>query len=300
MAGELRDNWWTEFCDVCGSAFSLKIKGKVHEEQTPFQKIEVFETETFGHLMAIDGCTMVSTLENFLYHEMIAHPVLFTHPNPKRVLIIGGGDCGTLREVLKHPGVEKAQQVDIDEGVTRAAEKFFPELCDSNADARAELHFADGIQWVADAEPGSLDVIIVDSTDPIGPGEGLFTETFYRNSYRALGENGILVQQSESPLLHLKLLKAMRDAMQAAGFGHLATLHFPQPIYPSGWWSVTMAGKHPLTNFRAEDARNRPFPTRYYTPDIHKGALALPPFVQEALGQVHRTDVPVANASQGQ
>lgn len=285
MAGELRDNWWTEYCESCGSGFSLKVKGKVHEEQTSFQTIEVYETETFGHLMVIDGCTMVSTRENFLYHEMIAHPVLFTHPNPRRVLIIGGGDCGTLREVLRHPGVEKAQQVDIDEGVTRAALKFFPELCESNGDGRAELHFVDGIKWVADAAPGSLDVIIVDSTDPVGPAEGLFTETFYRNALRALGEDGILVQQSESPLLHLPLIKAMRAAMANAGFGHLATLHFPQPIYPSGWWSVTMAGKRPLDAFREADARNRPFPTLYYSPEVHKGALALPPFVRTALEQ---------------
>ncbi len=213
--------WFTEACTECGTAFSLTIKGKLHEEQTRFQNIEVYETETFGNLMTIDGFVMLTSRDNFLYHEMMTHPVLFTHPAPKRVLIIGGGDCGTLREVLRHPEVEHAQQVDIDEGVTRASEKYFPELCQSNDDPRAELHFADGIKWVKEAEAGSIDIIIVDSTDPIGPAEGLFNEAFYRDCLKALGSDGILVQQSESPLLHVKLLKAMRHAMRQAGFSDL-------------------------------------------------------------------------------
>ncbi len=272
--------WFTEAIDETGTAFSLKLKRKLHEEQTPFQKIEIFETETFGRLMVIDGCTMVSGRDNFLYHEMMSHPALFTHPAPRRVLIIGGGDCGTLREVLRHPEVKQAQQVDIDERVTRLSEQYFPELCEANGDPRAELHFADGIEWVDKAAAGSLDVIIVDSTDPVGPGEVLFSEAFYRHCRRALGEDGILVQQSESPLLHRELLQDMYRRMRAAGFAQQATLHFPQPIYPSGWWSATLAGNRDLRRFREQDAAQKSFACRYYNADIHRGALAVPEFLK--------------------
>ncbi len=274
-------NWFTEAIDETGTAFSLKLKCKLHEEQTPYQKIEIFDTQTFGKLMVIDGCTMVSSRDNFLYHEMMTHPALFTHPAPQRVLIIGGGDCGSLREVLKHPQIKQAWQVDIDERVTRLSEKYFPELCESNQDPRAELHFSDGIKWLQKAAPDSLDVIIVDSTDPIGPGEILFSEEFYRHCRRALNHDGILVQQSESLLLHQDILLNMYQRMQAASFGHQATLNFPQPIYPSGWWSATLAGNTELHNFREQDVQQKTFDCQYYNADIHKGALAVPEFMKK-------------------
>ena len=132
----------------------LKITEKLAEQQSPFQKVEIYQTTQFGKLMTIDGCTMVSTRENFLYHEMMSHPALYTHPEPKNVVIIGGGDCGTLREVLKHQGVESVHQIDIDEVVTRLSEQYFPELCQSNNDVRAQILFDDGIAFMANAEPG--------------------------------------------------------------------------------------------------------------------------------------------------
>ncbi|MEQ1530160.1 MAG: polyamine aminopropyltransferase [Methylococcales bacterium] len=274
--------WFTEELPGAETAFSVKIKRKLHEEQSAFQHLEIFETEGFGNLMVIDGCTMVSTRDNFFYHEMISHPGLFTHPNPKRVWIIGGGDCGTLREVLKHPGVEQAVQIDIDERVTRLAEIYFPELCESNNDPRADLKFIDGIKWVKDAAPNSVDIIIVDSTDPVGPAEGLFSAAFYRDCFNCLSENGMVIQQSESALLHLKLIGEMRDAMSSAGLSHLQTLFFPQCIYPSGWWSATIASKSSLAAFREQDAANKAFATEYYNVDIHKAALAQPEFFKKA------------------
>ncbi|HEX7048192.1 MAG TPA: polyamine aminopropyltransferase [Gammaproteobacteria bacterium] len=275
--------WFTEAADEAGSAFSLEIRRKLFEEQTPYQKIEVWETTQWGNLMAIDGYVMLSSRDNFLYHEMMAHVPMFSHANPKRVLIIGGGDCGTLREVLRHETVENAWQVDIDEGVTRASEKFFPELCESNNDPRAELHFADGIKWVKDGEAGSVDVIIVDSTDPVGPAKGLFTEAFYRDCLDLLGDGGVLVQQSESPLLHMRILKEMHAAMRGAGYADVKTYQFPQPVYPSGWWSGTMARKGAaFGGFR--DALN--FETRYYTGEIHRGALAMPAFFQREIAKM--------------
>ncbi len=275
-------NWFIEEAAGAGTAFGLKIKQKLHEEQSPFQKLEMYETETFGNLMIIDGCTMVSTRDNFFYHEMMSHPALFLHPNPKRVWIIGGGDCGTLREVLKHKNVEQAVQIDIDERVTRLAEIYFPELCGSNNDPRADLKFIDGIKWVKDAVPNSVDIIIVDSTDPIGPAEGLFGEDFYKDCVNCLTENGLIVQQSESALLHLNLIKDMRDAMSKSGLTHQQTLFFPQCLYPSGWWSATIASKNTLPAFREQDATNKAFDTVYYNVDIHKAAMAQPEFFKKA------------------
>jgi spermidine synthase len=275
----LDQDWITEICEEGGSAFSLKGLGKVFEEQSPFQKIEVFDTDSYGKLMMIDGCTMVSSYDNFLYHEMMSHPVLYSHPSPRRVAIIGGGDCGTLHEVLKHPEVDKVTQIDIDEQVTRAAKLHFPELCESNEDPRAELLFIDGIQWMKDAAPASLDVIIVDSTDPIGPGEMLFSPQFYGACHRALADDGLIVQQSESPLIHQDILERMYRDLLGASFQDVRTLFFPQPIYPTGWWTATIGAKNTgLDNCRTEDIISRTFETRYYNEEIHHAAFAQPEF----------------------
>jgi spermidine synthase len=180
--------------------------------------------------------------------------------------------------------VERAVQCDIDEQVTRMAEKWFPELCDSNRDARAQLLFDDGIAYMANCPPASVDIVIVDSTDPVGPAEGLFNQNFYASCFRALKGDGILVQQSESPLVLLELIQAMRAEMRKAGFTIFKTLPFPQPCYPTGWWSATLAKKAGDFKFRKVDARAKAFDTRYYSADIHHGALTLPPFVAAALG----------------
>ncbi|MBK1648272.1 polyamine aminopropyltransferase [Rhabdochromatium marinum] len=280
------NEWFTEIAEDAGSAFSLRIKGKLHEEQTPYQSIEVYDTETFGHLMVIDGFTMLSSRDNFLYHDMLSHPVLFTHPAPRRVAIIGGGDCGTLREVLKHQEVETATQIDIDERVTRVAEQFFPELTASNQDPRAQLLFEDGIAWIRQAANNHLDVIIIDSTDPVGPAEGLFTADFYRDCLNALAPGGLLVQQSESPLYHMDIIRSMYADLASAGFADRRTLFFPQSIYPSGWWSATMAAKdRSLDAWRREDAEAARFTTRYYNAAVHQAALAAPQFFLDAMAE---------------
>jgi spermidine synthase len=275
--------WKYENFEPAGSAIGYRITGKLDEVQSPFQKIEIFQTTDWGNLMLIDGAVMLTTRDNFFHHEMMSHPALFTHAAPKQVVIIGGGDCGTLREVLKHPDVERAVQCDIDEQVTRMAEKWFPELCDANDDARAQLLFDDGIAYMANCAPGSVDIVIVDSTDPVGPAEGLFNKAFYDSCFRALKDDGILVQQSESPLVLLDLIREMRGEMRKAGFASFQTLPFPQPCYPTGWWSCTLARKSGGFDFRVGDARAKAFDSRYYSADIHAGAATLPPFVAAAL-----------------
>jgi len=280
-------NWFTEVHEDVGTAFSFALSEKLHSEQTPFQKIDIYETKGFGTLMVIDGYIMLSDRDNFLYHEMMSHPAIFTHPKPKKVVIIGGGDCGTLREVLKHKEIQSAVQIDIDERVTRLAEKYFPELCSANDDPRAELHFIDGIEWMRNTAPDSIDVIIVDSTDPVGPAEGLFNVEFYKSCHTALTDGGILVQQSESPIMHLDLLSSIHQGMRQAEFKQTHTLNFPQPVYPSGWWTATMArkgNKGSLLDFRQVDIL--PFETHYYTSSIHSGALATPHFLQKRLDEI--------------
>lgn len=271
--------WFTEICEESGSAFSLKIHNKIHEETTPFQTIAIYDTQDFGHLMTIDGFIMLSERDNFFYHEMMAHPILCTHPNPEHVAIIGGGDCGTLKEVLKHPQVKSLTQVDIDERVTRLSEHYFPQLCERNQDPRAHLLFEDGIQWIRAQPDNALDVIIVDSTDPIGPGEKLFTQRFYHECARALRPNGLFIQQSESPLIHQPILKEMYRAIRNADFQDFRTLCFYQPVYPTGFWSATLATKATL-NY--EDFRKQPgLETQYYCPQTHLGALAQFPLLEK-------------------
>ncbi|HKV65926.1 MAG TPA: polyamine aminopropyltransferase [Rhodanobacteraceae bacterium] len=280
----MSSDWFTEKHEASGSSIGYRVDDKLAEASTPFQHIEIYRTTDWGNLMVIDGCTMLTTRDNFLYHEMMTHPALYTHAAPRKVVIIGGGDCGTLREVLRHPDVESVVQIDIDEQVTRLAEKYFPELCESNHDPRAKLLFDDGIKYMADAAPDSLDVVIVDSTDPVGPAEGLFNAKFYANCFRALRAGGILVQQSESPLVLMDLIQSMHKAMREVGFSTTRTLPFPQPCYPTGWWSCTLARKDGgLDAFREHDAAAKPFVTRYYNADVHRAALAQPEFMREAL-----------------
>jgi len=280
----LGEGWFTEVCDEGGSAFSLRLGEKLHEEQTPFQRIEVYQTEGFGRLLVIDGFVMLTERDNFIYHEMMSHPALFTHRDPRRVVIVGGGDCGTLREVLRHAGVESALQIEIDERVTRLAEDYFPRLCESNGDPRVQFLFQDAIAWMREAIAASVDVIIVDSTDPIGPAEGLYQEPFYRDCHSALAAGGILVQQSESPLYHMPLIRDMHAAMGGAGFQDTLSLQFPQCSYPSGWWTATLAGKGiRLDRFREADAGRKPFATRYYNAAVHRAAMAAPEFFRAGL-----------------
>lgn len=277
--------WYTEISPESGSAFSLKIREKIHQEQTPYQLLEIYQTEGFGNLMTLDGLVMLCGLDNFIYHEMMTHTALFTHPHPKRVAIIGGGDCGCLKEVLKHPSVESAELIELDERVTRVAEKFFPELCESNNDSRANFNFSDGIKYINESDGASYDVIVVDSTDPVGPAVGLFSKEFYSDCLQALSHDGVLIVQSESPLFHMEIITSVRTNMKDAGFAHVATLDFPQCSYPSGWWSATLASKSIAPeSFRHPDASTTVKNTRYYNSEIHSAALAKPPFMKRVLG----------------
>lgn len=276
----LDQNWFTETSD--GFGLALKTTARLHEEQSEYQRIEVYATESFGNLLTLDGLVMLTSRDNFVYHEMLSHPALYRHPAPRDVIVVGGGDCGTLREVLRHDEVQRATQIELDERVTRVCERFFPELCEANDDPRATLLYQDAIAWMRDAEANSADVILLDTTDPVGQASRLFGEAFYRDCYKTLRDGGIVVAQSESPLFDMELLQEINQGLRAAGFDSVQVLPFPQCTYPSGWWSATMAGKN-IDVTSAAGLRRCDLPTRYYNTELHQGAMALPQFLREAL-----------------
>jgi len=275
--------WFVEKFASEGTSFGLLLQEKLHSEQTQYQTIDIYQTQTFGRLMALDGCVMVTDRDHYFYHEVMSHGALLRHPNPKTVAIIGGGDCGTLAQVLKHEDIECVYQVELDERVTRVSEEFFPELTSSNQDARARFLFEDGAAWIKSVAPGSLDVLIIDSTDPVGPAQVLFSEPFLADCFKALSDNGILIQQSESPLLHTEsVIVPLRESLKTVGFSTLKTLQFPQPAYPSGWWSATLGCKGTMVD-RAEAAIFDQLALMYLNQETYNATGALPAFMEKAL-----------------
>jgi len=263
----------------------LRVREIVHREQSPYQEILVVDTDEWGRLLALDDVIQTSEVTEFIYHEMIAHVGLFAHPNPERVLVVGGGDGGTIREVVKHPTVREAVLAEIDAAVVEAARRYLPSLSSGFDDPRCRIEIGDGIAHVA-ASPDTYDVIIVDSTDPVGPAVGLFTEDFYRSAYRALREGGVLVAQTESAFYNTDLIRSVQQALRDI-FPWSGMYWFAVADYPGGFWTIAIASK-------AGDPRRVPaerygqrqfetFATRYYTPEVHEAAFVLPPFAAELL-----------------
>ena len=269
--------WFTEEVTE-GVRFSVKVQEQLFHGKSDFQTVDVYDTVDFGRVMTIDGKFMVTERDEFIYHDMIAHVPLMAHPDPKRVLIVGGGDGGTLREVLKHPGVETAVLCEIDGLVIDAARRFLPGLSCGFDDPRADVQVADGIDYVRNVtEP--FDVILVDSTDPEGPATGLFNEAFYRSVDKALTDEGLLVVQSEGPLWNTRMVREIHATLES--LYPIARLYtFPVPTYPLGYWSFTFASKRhgPMDRLDAERAAG--LETRYYNLDVHRAAFALPNFIR--------------------
>ncbi|MGI6394340.1 MAG: polyamine aminopropyltransferase [bacterium] len=270
--------WFVENYYDKGS-LGLKLRKKLHEEQSQYQKIEVFETEFFGNLLTLDGLVMLSQKDEFVYHEMMTHPPLCTLKNPEKVLVVGGGDGGSIREVLKHPSVKEAVLCEIDERVVRVAQKYFPETSSSLENPKVKLHFEDGFKFLEKFE-NYFDLIITDSSDPVGPGIELFKEAYYRLVKKALKADGIMVAQSENPWYGDDIMESMTAAM-ANVFKYVETYIALVPLYPSGFWTVTAASDfHSLHNFDEKRAAEISKSCKYYNPELHKGSLALPNFVK--------------------
>lgn len=270
--------WFTERGDSFG--LTCRVKAVLHRERSRYQEIVVYDTEAFGRLLTLDDVVMTSERDEFVYHEMLAHVPLVTHPRPRRVLVIGGGDGGVVREVLKHRAVEEVHLVEIDGRVLAAAREHLPTIASGLGDPRVRVTVGDGIEYVQGVRD-AYDVIIVDSTDPVGPAVGLFREEFYRDVAAALAADGLFAAQTESPFFDAPLLKEVHLALRAI-FPVTRLALFTVPTYPGGLWSLSLGSKahDPLT---APLDRARGLATRYYSPEIHRAAFVLPPFVQEIL-----------------
>ncbi|MDA8205984.1 MAG: polyamine aminopropyltransferase [Thermaerobacter sp.] len=271
------ETWFTEY-QTDSLSLGLRIHSVLQSKTTGFQELLVVETETYGRLLALDGAVQTTARDEYVYHEMITHVPLFMLDAHKKVAVIGGGDGGAIREILKHPTVEEAHLVEIDAEVVDTARQYFPEISVALGDPRAHVHYADGIEWVKNAR--DLDVIIVDSTDPVGAAQGLFQAQFYQTIAGALTQDGILVAQSESPFLHQDLIRQMRDGMRTA-FSEVRLYCAAIPTYPSGFWSFLMASNHPTAPSARTMGTN--IETRYWTPDLQTAAFVLPRFVEELM-----------------
>lgn len=265
--------WFTER-QTPNLSLGCRIDRTIIHEKTEYQDLAIIETLQYGRMLVLDGCVMTTEKDEFVYHEMIAHIPLATHPDPKKVLVVGGGDGGVIREALRHPSVERAVLAEIDGAVIRRSQEFLPTIAAGLNDPRTQLAVGDGLKHVKEHR-GEYDVIVCDSTDPVGPAVGLFAKEFFTDAREALTPEGIFVAQSESPFLHGELIaQVMKDL--AAVFP-VARLYWAViPTYPGAMWTFAVGSKKrdPATDFRQVE-----LPTKYYSPEIHRAAFVLPPFV---------------------
>lgn len=272
--------WYTEFHteDV---GITCKMTKTLHTEKTNFQELALIETSQFGKALILDGAVQATTCDEFVYHEMITHIPLFTHPNPKNALVIGGGDGGAIREILKHKTIEKAVLVEIDEKVITASKKFLPEISCSLDDAKVQIKVTDGIKYIRNKKE-EFDCIIADSIDPICIDEGLFELGFYKKAFDALTDDGIFIVPTKSPFYHQDLIKRVFDDINSV-FPITKLITCPIPTYPSGYWSFTIGSKK--YDPSQIDFSNIPdLDTKYYCSAVHQSAFMLPKFVLELIG----------------
>lgn len=285
-----RNVWFTDKDD--NQALSLRYTGEVLFNQvTPYQHVRVFNTYAYGKMLAINNMIMCTERDEFHYHEMISHPAMLSHGNAKKVLVIGGGDGGTIRELFKHNQVEKITMVEIDEAVINASKAHLPTISSEFSNPKLELIIGDGIQFVKDTKPDSYDLIIVDGSDPVGPAKGLFTSEFYANCKKALKNDGILITQGESPMFHEETFVELNQCLKSIfNNNQVYTLLFHATTYPSGMWSLQMAvkgNKHPIKDLNKEQAKNfsKTKKLKYYNEDLHVAAFSLPTFVKNMLNE---------------
>lgn len=280
--------WFTEDLEIVqGFRPQIRIKSVLHTEQTPYQALSILETTDLGRMMVLDGVIMLTEFDEFSYHEMIVHPALFAHPDPKRVLVIGGGDGGALREAARHPGIEALDLCELDERVVEVSKQFLPGLAAVYDEPRVRVHYMDGAQWMRENKEG-YDLIVVDSTDPVGPGKVLFEEPFYRDCREALREGGVLVTQAENYFLHLSIIKELMA--NGRKLFPVARYYATQvPTYPGGMIGFTFLSKgtDPIAGLEAGLRRAGSEAIagalRYWTPAVHRSAFDLPAFVEREI-----------------
>ncbi len=260
-------------------ALGFRLKKRLFCGQSDFQKVEVVETMELGRLLANDGMIMVTEKDEFIYHDMISHVPLYTHPKPENVLIIGGGDGGTVREVLKHKSVKRITMVEIDRMVVEASQKYIPRTSSQLENPKVRLIIDDGVAFIKNSQE-MFDVVIVDSSEPMGPATPLFSQDFYRDVSQHLNDRGIVVSQGESPHYDMKMQKVLVRILSQV-FPKVHLYNYCNMTYPGGLWSFGFAsrGLCPLRDFDPGRVRQK---FQYYSPDVHYGSFLLPQFVLDA------------------
>ena len=268
--------------------FSIKVDQQLYAGKSEFQRIDIFDSAEFGRFLTLDGYMMLTEKDEFIYHEMIAHVPMAVNGAIQKVLVIGGGDGGTCRELLRYPTIQSIDLVEIDELVVEVCKKYLPQTAGCFSDPRIHFHFEDGLKFIRHCE-NIYDLIIVDSTDPFGPGEGLFTKEFYGNCYKALKEDGIMVNQHESPFYKedaYAMQRAHKRIVESFPISRVYQAHIP--TYPSGHWLFGFASKkyHPVKDLKAVQWNALGMKTKYYNVQLHAGAFALPNYVEEMMRDV--------------
>lgn len=264
---------------------SIRVDKQLFSGKSAFQRIDVFESPEFGRFLTLDGVLMLTERDEFIYHEMITHIPMAVHPNPRKILVIGAGDGGVIRELCKYASVQNIDLVEIDEMVVEVSKKYLPHTAGSFNDPRLTVYYQDGLRFVRSRE-NEYDLIIVDSTDPFGPGESLFTKEFYGSCYNALKADGIMVNEHESPFYQDDALAMKRAHGNIVRFFPVSRLYQAHiPTYPSGQWLFGFAAKkyHPLTDLDAEAWNRLNIQTKYYNTNLHMGAFYLPNYVTEMI-----------------
>ncbi len=267
--------------------FSVEVKKHLYSEKTKFQQMDFYDSYELGRFFTLDGIMMVNQKDEFIYHEMIIHTPMSIHPLVKNVLVIGGGDGGSVRELVKYPKIESIDLVEIDESVVKLCQVYLPEMTIGFKDPRVHLFFEDGLLFVKNSIK-LYDLIIVDSTDPVGPGEGLFSREFYQNCYRVLTEEGILINQHESPYFAKERKEMQRAHKKIKDLFPIATVYQAFiPTYPSGHWLFGFASKkwHPTKDFKGSLCHQLKIETEYYNDEVHLGAFGIPNYVKKALNE---------------
>ncbi len=272
---------------------SIRVDRQLYSAQSPFQRIDIFESKEFGRFLTLDGFMMLTEKDEFVYHDMLVHVPMAVHPLVENVLVIGAGDGGVLRELTRYESIRRIDLVEIDEMVVEACKTWLPFTACNFDDPRVKIHYQDGLKFVRPLED-QYDLIIVDSTDPFGPGEGLFTREFYGNCYKALKKDGIMVNQHESPFYQADAIAMQRAHKRIIESFPIARVYQAQiPTYPSGYWLFGFASKeyHPVRELRAREWKKLGLETKYYNTNLHRGAFALPTYVQTLLEGVEDAEL---------
>jgi len=280
---DIMDLWFTEY-HTNNARFSIRVDKHVISRKSEFQRIDVFDSYTFGRILVLDGFLMLTEKDEFIYHEMMTHVPMAVNPKISDVLVIGAGDGGVVRELTKYDSIKRIDMVEIDKTVVDICREYLPQTACKLDDPRVHIYYEDGLQFVRRKHNG-YDLIIVDSTDPVGPGEDLFTREFYENCFKALNESGIMVNQHESPYYPddaLAMQKAHKHIKSVFPKALVYQAHIP--TYPSGHWLFGFASKglDPIADLKPE-WNLLELKTRYYNTELHKGCFALPNYVKELL-----------------